>query len=63
MIPVEVGTGSLRRDLYDEVENEALMMASLNLVEEHRSKASLRIAAYQQRTKRFFDSIVKRIDF
>lgn len=59
MIPVEVGTGSLWRDLYNEADNEAFMRASLDLVEEHRGKTSLRILAYQQRTKRFFDSKVK----
>lgn len=63
MILMEVGIGSLRRDLYSEGDNEALMRASLDLVEEHRSKAKLRVAAYQQCAKRFFDSKVRRRDF
>ena len=59
MIPVEVRVPSLRRDTYNQEENFALQKYKLNLLEEKRDLAALRIASYKRRSERYFNSKVK----
>ena len=63
MILVEVGIPSLRRDIYNQEENFALQQYKLDLIEEKRDLAALRIASYKQRSKRYFNSKVKEMRF
>ena len=59
MIPVEVGVPSLRRETYDQEENFALQRYELDLLEEKRDLAALRITSYKRRSERYFNSKVK----
>ena len=59
MVPVEVGAGSFRRDNYDPENNEVNHRLYLDLIEEVRDTAQLKLAAYQQRTRKYFDKKVR----
>ncbi|XP_074342869.1 uncharacterized protein LOC141680581 [Apium graveolens] len=59
MVPVEVGAGSFRRDNYDSEANEVNHRLYLDMIEETREDAQIRVAAYQQRTARHYNSKVK----
>lgn len=59
MVPVEVGAGSFRRDNYDAKNNEVNHRIYLDLIEEVRDTAQLKLAAYQQRTHKYFDKKVR----
>ena len=59
MIPVEVGVPSLRCKTYNQEENFALQRYELDLLEEKRDLAALRIASYKWRSERYFNSKVK----
>ncbi|XP_074360391.1 uncharacterized protein LOC141700577 [Apium graveolens] len=59
MVPVEVGAGSFRRDNYDSKANEVNHRLYLDMIEETREDAQIRIAAYQQRTTRHYNSKVR----
>ncbi|XP_074327726.1 uncharacterized protein LOC141665638 [Apium graveolens] len=59
MVPVEVGSGSLRRDCYRKEEAEFNQRLHLDLLEETRENSQLRLAAYQQRATRYYNKKVK----
>ncbi|XP_074323791.1 uncharacterized protein LOC141688621 [Apium graveolens] len=59
MVPVEVRAGSIRRDNYDSEANEVNHRFYLDMIEETREEAQIRIAAYQQRTTRHYNSKVR----
>ncbi|KAM6594123.1 hypothetical protein CsatA_001826 [Cannabis sativa] len=59
MVPVEIGAGSLRRDVLNISQNEEKQSLYLDLLEEKRDQAYLKNAAYQRRTARYFNSKVK----
>lgn len=59
MVPVELGAGSLRRDHYRPEVNEVNHRFFLDMIEETRTKAQLRLAAYQQRVARHYNAKVK----
>ncbi|XP_074374200.1 uncharacterized protein LOC141714585 [Apium graveolens] len=59
MVPVEVGAGSFRRDNYELEANEVNHRLYLDMIEETREDAQIRVAAYQQRTARHYNSKVK----
>ncbi|XP_074351337.1 uncharacterized protein LOC141690431 [Apium graveolens] len=59
MVPVEVGAYSFRRDNYDSEANEVNYRLYLDMIEETREDAQIRIAAYQQRTARHYNSKVR----
>ncbi|XP_074351888.1 uncharacterized protein LOC141691041 [Apium graveolens] len=59
MVPVEVGAGSFRRDNYDSEANKVNHRLYLDMIEETREEAQIRIAAYQQRTARHYNSKVR----
>ena len=47
MIPVEVGLPSFRRAHFNPLQNDENLSVSLDLIEELRSTAQVRVAAYQ----------------
>ncbi|XP_074337232.1 uncharacterized protein LOC141674424 [Apium graveolens] len=66
MVPVEVGVGSFQRDNYDSERdnydseaNEVNHRLYLDMIQETREDAQIRIAAYQQRTARHYNSKVR----
>ncbi|XP_074336102.1 uncharacterized protein LOC141673269 [Apium graveolens] len=59
MVPVEVGSGSLRRDCYGKEDDEVNQRLHLDLLEETRENSRLRLAAYQQRATRYYNKKVK----
>ncbi|GAV83864.1 rve domain-containing protein [Cephalotus follicularis] len=58
MIPVEIGVHSSRVVHFNQAENEEGLSALLDLVEELRDKAAIRVAAYQQRVSRYYNKRV-----
>ncbi|KAK3015328.1 hypothetical protein RJ639_007271 [Escallonia herrerae] len=46
LIPVEVGLPSLQLTAYDSIQNEEALRANLDLLEERREQAAMRLAAY-----------------
>ena len=58
-ISVEVGIPSFQCETYSQEENHALMCYELDLLEEKRDLAALRIALYKWRSERYFNSKVK----
>ncbi|XP_021811720.1 uncharacterized protein LOC110754904 [Prunus avium] len=63
VVPVEINAPSCRTASYEPEQNEAQLTLNLDLIEEHRSQAQLRNAAYKQRTSRYYDSRVRRRSF
>ncbi|XP_074347257.1 uncharacterized protein LOC141686100 [Apium graveolens] len=59
MVPVKVGSRSLRRDHYTEEDVEVNQRLHLDLLEETRENSQLRLAAYQQRAARYYNKKVK----
>ncbi|XP_074374795.1 uncharacterized protein LOC141715216 [Apium graveolens] len=59
MVPIEVGAGSFRRDNYNSETNEVNHRLYLDMIEETREDAQIRIAAYQQRIARHYNSKVR----
>ncbi|GAV67619.1 hypothetical protein CFOL_v3_11124 [Cephalotus follicularis] len=58
MIPVEIGVQSPRVVHFTEDNNEEGPRCLLDLVEELRDKAAIRVAAYQQRVSRYYNKRV-----
>ncbi|GAV62002.1 hypothetical protein CFOL_v3_05527, partial [Cephalotus follicularis] len=58
MIPVEIGVQSPRVVHFNEANNEEGLRNLLNLVEELRDKADIRVAAYKQRVSRYYNKRV-----
>ncbi|XP_074356047.1 uncharacterized protein LOC141695719 [Apium graveolens] len=63
IVPVEVGTGSLRRDLFVEKDAEINQRLHLDLLDEARMNSRLKLAAYQQRIARYFNKKVKYVPY
>ncbi|XP_074373734.1 uncharacterized protein LOC141714092 [Apium graveolens] len=63
MIPVEVGDGSLRRDLFFEEDAEVNQRLHLDLLNEARINSQLKLVAYQQRIARYFNKKVKSVPY
>ncbi|XP_074337262.1 uncharacterized protein LOC141674454 [Apium graveolens] len=59
MVPVEVGVGSLRRDLFVEEDAEVNQRLHSDLLDEARMNSQLKLAVYQQRIARYFNKKVK----
>ncbi|XP_074347063.1 uncharacterized protein LOC141685886 [Apium graveolens] len=59
MVPVEVGAGSFRRDNYDSEANEVDHRLYLDMIDKTQEDAQIRIASYQQRTARQYNSKVR----
>ncbi|XP_074341910.1 uncharacterized protein LOC141679310 [Apium graveolens] len=63
MVPLEVGAGSLWRDLFVEENAEINQRLHLDLLDETRTNSQLKLAAYQQRIARYFNKKVKSVPF
>ena len=59
VIPVEIGLPTIGIDFYEESRNPDQLRANLDLLEETRNKADLRMAAYRQWVARYYNSRVK----
>ncbi|XP_074337003.1 uncharacterized protein LOC141674181 [Apium graveolens] len=59
MVPVEVGEGYFRTDKYDSQANEVNHRIYLDMIEETWEDAQIRIAAYQPRKARHYNSKVR----
>ncbi|XP_074356517.1 uncharacterized protein LOC141696249 [Apium graveolens] len=59
MVPVEVGSGMLRRDRYTGEDAEVNQRLHLDLLEETRKNSQLRLAAYQQCATRYYNQKIK----
>ncbi|XP_050238002.1 uncharacterized protein LOC126687483 [Mercurialis annua] len=56
MIPVEIGMPTLRVQFFDEAKNEEEQKLCLDLLEERREQAALRIEAYKQRMAKYHNT-------
>ncbi|XP_074374055.1 uncharacterized protein LOC141714435 [Apium graveolens] len=63
MVPVEVGSGYLRRDVFIEKDAEVNQRLHLDLLDEARTNSQLKLAAYQQRVARYFNKRLKSVPF
>lgn len=63
MIPVDIELTSYRVQAFDEKTNDEGLQASLDLLEEVRDRAQVRMAAYQQRASKFYNSRIKKRSF
>ncbi|XP_050217513.1 uncharacterized protein LOC126668351 [Mercurialis annua] len=63
MIPVEIGMPTLRVQFFDEAKNEEEQKLCLDLLEERREQAALRIEAYKQRITKYHNKRVKPLSF
>lgn len=59
MIPVEIGMATHRTTNFDSEKNEEGLRNNLNLLKERRDKATLWIAAYNQKIAKYYNSRVK----
>ncbi|GAV58250.1 hypothetical protein CFOL_v3_01784, partial [Cephalotus follicularis] len=58
MIPVEIGVDSPRVVHYNQAENEEDLRVGLDIVEELKDKATIKVVAYQQRVSRYYNKRV-----
>ncbi|KAK3010618.1 hypothetical protein RJ639_010794 [Escallonia herrerae] len=63
LIPVEIGLPSLRLLTYDPNMNDEALRCNLDLLDEQRDQAQLRLAAYQQRVARYHDRRIHPLAF
>ena len=63
VIPVEVNLCSARVSGFDPVENSELMLKWLNLLEERRESATIRLVKYQQKLARKYNKNVRKREF
>ena len=59
VIPVEVGLISLRREFFDEQDNDDQLKKNLDLVDEVRDQATQRMAKYKQKIAEYYNRRVK----
>ncbi|KAK2997226.1 hypothetical protein RJ639_026117 [Escallonia herrerae] len=59
LIPVEIGLPSLRVVTDDPAQNEEDLRANLDLLDERREQAAVRLAAYKHRVSKFYDQRVQ----
>lgn len=63
VIPVEIGLPRLRIEQYNPETNHEALNVELDLLEERRLQAAVRVASYQQRMHQYHDSRVRPKDF
>ena len=63
VIPAKVNMCSARIDEFDPVQNEMMMVERLDLLEEYREAAVIRLAEYQQKLAQHYNRDVKTIEF
>ena len=59
VIPLDVGLPSLWVENFDSQRNEDQLRANLDFIEEAREQASIRMAAYQHKVAKYYNSRVK----
>ena len=59
VIPLKIGFPTLRTSLFTPDNNDSLLEKSLDLVEERRETAMVRLACYQQKLKQEYDTSVR----
>ncbi|XP_065630414.1 uncharacterized protein LOC136067903 [Quercus suber] len=59
IIPLETGFPTLKTSLFSPTSNDKLLEAGLDLIEERRENAMVRLAHYQQKLRRGYDANVK----
>ena len=59
VIPVEVGLTSLRREFFDEQDNDDQLKQNLDLMDEVRDQAAQRMAKYKQKIAEYYNRRVK----
>ena len=59
---MEIGVPSLRHETYNQEENFALQRYELDLLEEKRNLAALRVASYKQRRFKEDDLVLRKIN-
>ena len=59
VIPLEIGFPTLRTSTFSSDSNDARLEKSLDLIEERRDSAMVRLAYYQHKLKQGYDSNVK----
>ena len=59
VIPVEIGLTTLRMTFHKEEENEGQLRLNLDLLDETRKKAAQRIAFYQGKMAKYYNTKVK----
>ncbi|XP_077251776.1 uncharacterized protein LOC143891000 [Tasmannia lanceolata] len=59
LIPLEISTPALRNEYFNEHHNPEGLRTNLDLLEEARERAGIRMVAYQQRVVRYHDTKVK----
>ena len=60
VLPVKVKVASHRVQTFDQDQNDKLLCASLDLIDEKREASQLHLAHYQQKITRYFNSKVKK---
>jgi hypothetical protein len=63
MSPVEVGLPSPRRVSFNEISNDELRRCELDFLEERRNDSQLRLAVYQRKMSRYYNSKMKKRSF
>ncbi|KAK3006537.1 hypothetical protein RJ639_015910 [Escallonia herrerae] len=63
LIPVEIGLPSFRLLTYDPNMNDEALRCNLDLLDEQRDQAQLRLTAYQQRVARYHDRRIRPLTF
>ena len=59
VIPVEIGLTTLRMTFHKEEENEGQLRLNLDLLDETKDKAAWRIALYQEKMAKYYNTKVK----
>ncbi len=59
VIPLEVGLPTIRTTEFDAEQNEDDLRKDLNLIEERRDLATIRLASYQHQMKRGYDKNIR----
>ena len=59
VIPVELGLTSLRREFFDEQNNDDQLKQNLDFLDEVRDQAAQRMAKYQQKITEYYNRRVK----
>ena len=63
VIPVEIRLTSFRTNRYDEESNYSQLRLNLDLLDEARDRAKVKLKAYQQRMTHYYDRRVKHKEF
>ena len=63
VIPMEIGMPSFKISNFDKENNETELRLNLDLIDEKRERAEIRLAAYKHQVAKYFNQRVKHISF